>query len=161
MADDAAIRGDSIDVARSGGGDASPHTILLVDDEPAILESLEFTLGGDYRVLAATTAEGGLEILEREGERVSLIITDQVLASMSGVEFLERAIEINPRAIRMMLTGFADVGSLTRAINEGHIYRYISKPWEPDSRFPNNLPNWHASLPRCTSVVIFARKCAR
>ena len=132
MADDAAIPGDSIDAARSGGADASPHTILLVDDEPAILESLEFTLGGDYRVLTATTAEGGLEILEREGERVSLIITDQVLPSLSGVEFLERAIAIAPRAIRMMLTGYADIGSLARAVNEGRIYRYIAKPWEPD-----------------------------
>jgi response regulator RpfG family c-di-GMP phosphodiesterase len=106
-----------------------PHGILIVDDESAILESLEMTLGGEYRVFSAETGEAGLAILD--GEDIALIITDQVLASMSGVEFLERAIEINPRAIRMMLTGFADVGSLTRAINEGHIYRYISKPWDP------------------------------
>jgi two-component system response regulator HupR/HoxA len=107
-----------------------PHGILIVDDESAILESLEIALGGEYRVFSAETGEAGLGILESED--VALIITDQVLPSMSGVEFLERAIEINPRAIRMMLTGYADVGSLTRAINEGHIYRYISKPWEPD-----------------------------
>jgi two-component system response regulator HupR/HoxA len=111
-------------------GASGPHGILIVDDEPAILESLELTLGGDYRVLTVPSGEAGLEVLKQHD--VALIITDQVLPSMSGVEFLERAIEINPRAIRMMLTGYADIGSLVRAINEGRIYRYISKPWEPD-----------------------------
>jgi two-component system, NtrC family, response regulator HupR/HoxA len=109
---------------------AQPHGILVVDDETAILESLELTLGSDHQVFCADCGEVGLEILEREP--IALIISDQVLGSMSGVEFLERAIEINPVAIRMMLTGYADIGSLTRAINEGHIYRYIAKPWEPD-----------------------------
>jgi response regulator RpfG family c-di-GMP phosphodiesterase len=61
-----------------------------------------------------------------------LIITDQELPTMKGVEFLESAIGIAPRAIRMMLTGYADIGSLARAVNEGRIYRYITKPWEPD-----------------------------
>ncbi len=117
----------AIEAARGAG---APHGILIVDDEPAILESLELTLGDDYRVLTAASGEEGLEVLKREA--VALIITDQVLPSMSGVEFLERAIELNPRAIRMMLTGYADIGSLVRAINEGRIYRYISKPWEPD-----------------------------
>jgi two-component system response regulator HupR/HoxA len=106
------------------------HGILIVDDEPAILESLELTLGGDYVVHTAPSGEEGLAILE--AHPVALVISDQVLPSMSGVEFLERAIEINPRAIRMMLTGYADIGSLARAINSGRIYRYISKPWEPD-----------------------------
>ena len=115
--------------ARPDDGDA-PHGILIVDDEPAILESLELTLGADYRVLTAPTGEDGLEILRRE--EVALIISDQVLPTMSGVEFLEQAIELCPQAIRMMLTGYADIGSLARAINEGQIYRYISKPWEPD-----------------------------
>ncbi len=122
-----AIAEAAIEGARGSG---APHGILIVDDEPAILESLELTLGDDYRVLTAASGEEGLEVLKREA--VALIITDQVLPSMSGVEFLERAIELNPRAIRMMLTGYADIGSLVRAINEGRIYRYISKPWEPD-----------------------------
>jgi two-component system response regulator HupR/HoxA len=107
-----------------------PYGILIVDDEPAILESLELTLGSDYRVFTATRGEEGLEILERED--VALIISDQVLPSISGVEFLEKAIEQNPQAIRMLLTGYADIGSLVRGINEGRIYRYIQKPWEPD-----------------------------
>jgi two-component system response regulator HupR/HoxA len=117
----------AIEGARSG---AQPYGILIVDDEPAILESLELTLGGDYRVYTATSGDAGLEILDREP--IALIISDQVLPSMSGVEFLEKTIDRNPQAIRMMLTGYADIDTLARAINSGRIYRYISKPWEPD-----------------------------
>jgi CheY-like chemotaxis protein len=102
----------------------------VVDDETAIRESLELTLGDDYRVFTAASGEEGLAILERE--KIALIITDQELPTMKGVEFLESAIGIAPRAIRMMLTGYADIGSLARAVNEGRIYRYITKPWEPD-----------------------------
>ncbi|MDJ0846913.1 MAG: sigma-54 dependent transcriptional regulator [Myxococcota bacterium] len=121
--------GGGIEGARRTAGD-HPYTILIVDDEPAILESLELTLGADYRVLTASSGEEGLALLDRE--EVALIIADQVMPVMSGVEFLEKAIERNPHAIRMMLTGYADIGSLARAINAGRIYRYIAKPWEPD-----------------------------
>jgi len=119
----------AIEGARPEAG-AHSYGILVVDDEPAILESLELTLGSDYHVHVATRGETGLEILERE--EIALIIADQVLPSMSGVEFLEKTIDRNPQAIRMMLTGYADIGSLARAINEGRIYRFITKPWEPD-----------------------------
>ena len=119
----------AIQGARRSRGE-HPYGILIVDDEPAILESLELTLGSDYRVFTATRGEDGLGILERE--EIALIISDQVLPGLSGVEFLEKAIERNPGAIRMLLTGYADIGSLARGINEGRIYRYIQKPWEPD-----------------------------
>jgi two-component system response regulator HupR/HoxA len=126
--DDQGVGGAIEGARRQPGG--RPFGILVVDDEEGILESLELTLGPDYRVFTATSGEAGLEILERE--EIALIIADQVMPSMSGVEFLEKAIERNPRAIRMLLTGYSDIGSLTRAINEGRIYRYLSKPWEPD-----------------------------
>ena len=106
------------------------YGVLCVDDEDAILESLELTLGGEYRVFTATSGEQGLKILEHE--EIALIISDQVMPGMSGVEFFEKVIERNPRAIRMMLTGYADMPALIRAINDGRIYRYIPKPWEPD-----------------------------
>ena len=111
-------------------GASRPYGILVVDDEPAILESLELTLGTEYRVFTATTGEAGLEILQEED--VALVMVDQVMPGMTGVDFLGKAIEIEPRAVRMMLTGYADMSSLVRAINEGRIYRYIHKPWEPD-----------------------------
>jgi len=101
-----------------------------VDDEDAILESLELTLGTEYEIFTATSGEAGLEILDRE--QIALVISDQVMPGMSGVEFLETVIERNPRAIRMMLTGYSDMPALIRAINEGRIYKYLPKPWEPD-----------------------------
>jgi two-component system response regulator HupR/HoxA len=120
-----------IEGARPGqDGEQRRYGLLLVDDEVAILESLELTFADDYRVFTANTGEKALEILERED--VALILADQVMPGMSGVEFLERAIERNPRAIRMMLTGYADIGSIVRAINSGRIYRYVTKPWEPE-----------------------------
>jgi len=111
-------------------GDSHSYGILVVDDENAILESLELTLGSEYEIFTASSGERGLEILNQE--QIALVISDQVMPGMSGVEFLEKVIERNPRAIRMMLTGYADMPSLIRAINEGRIYRYIPKPWEPD-----------------------------
>ncbi len=110
--------------------DGQPYGILVVDDEEAILESLELTLAPEYRVFTASTGAEGLEILERE--EVALIIVDQVMPGMSGVEFLEQVSERRPRAIRMLLTGYSDMASLVRAINDGRIYRYLDKPWDPD-----------------------------
>jgi two-component system response regulator HupR/HoxA len=118
-----------IEAARPDPG-AHPYGVLLVDDEEAILESLELTLGDDYCVFTASDGAKGLEILERED--IALVIVDQVMPEMTGVEFLEKVIERKPNTIRMMLTGYADIGSLVRAINDGRIYRYIQKPWEPE-----------------------------
>jgi two-component system response regulator HupR/HoxA len=123
----AAERSDApIVPARAGG----PYAILIVDDEEGILESLELTLADEYRVFTARTGQEGLEVLEREP--IALVIADQVLPGMTGVEFLEKVIERNPTAIRMMLTGYADLASIVRAVNEGRIYRYVAKPWDPD-----------------------------
>jgi two-component system response regulator HupR/HoxA len=114
----------------AGGPGGAPYAILIVDDEEGILESLELTLGDDYRIFTARTAEEGLAVLDREP--IALVIADQVLPGLTGVEFLEKVIERNPTAIRMMLTGYADLASIVRAVNEGRIYRYIAKPWDPD-----------------------------
>ena len=111
-------------------GDAVRYGILLVDDEEAILESLELTLAPEYRVFTASRGEEGLAILEQE--EIALIIVDQVMPGMSGVDILEQVSERSPRTIRMLLTGYADMNSLVRAINDGRIYRYLPKPWEPD-----------------------------
>jgi len=118
-----------IEGARRRSG-SHPYGILIVDDEEAILESLEMTLSEDYQVFTATNGHDGMEILERE--EIALVIVDQVMPSMSGVELLEKVIECKPQTVRMMLTGYADIHSIVRAINDGRIYRYIQKPWEPD-----------------------------
>ena len=118
------------EIAAAQSASETPYGVLIVDDEEAILESLALTLGTEYRVYTATTGEEGLRILGLED--IALVIADQNMPGMSGVELLEKVIEQDPRTVRMMLTGYADVSSLARAINTGHVYRYITKPWEPD-----------------------------
>lgn len=121
----------SIEGARQGAGnDERPFQVLLVDDEVAILESLELTLSEDYTVFAVDNGREGLLILQEQ--EIDLVIVDQVMPEMSGVDFLEKVIEIRPACVRMMLTGYADIDMVVRAINDGRIYRYIQKPWEPD-----------------------------
>src|SRR4051812_6285164 len=109
---------------------ASRHTILVVDDEPDVVKSVKDLLRLDYRVLGATTATEGLRILR--GEDVHIIMTDQRMPEMTGVEFLGHARGNAPEAIRLLFTGYADIKAVIDAINQGSVYRYISKPWDPD-----------------------------
>jgi two-component system response regulator HupR/HoxA len=120
----------SVIQAASRESGARPYTILVVDDEVGVVESLEFLLSDDYRVFTALGGKDGLEILERE--EIDLVIVDERMPGMRGVEFLERAITVRPRAVRMLITAETDVNSIVRAINEGRIYRYIAKPWDND-----------------------------
>ena len=110
---------------RHSGGDS--YEILIVDDDAARLESLELALGTDYRVHSATRDSDGLEILERE--EIALILADEALPSMPGVEFLKRAREIRPLAIRMLMSRGAEFESLNRAVNEALVYCWVAKPW--------------------------------
>ena len=107
------------------------HTLLFVDDEQIILTALHrlFRREG-YQILLANSGKEGLELL---GENeVSLIISDQRMPEMIGAEFLARSQEISPHSIRIMLTGYSNIEAATQAINEGGIYRYITKPWDDD-----------------------------
>lgn len=103
--------------------------ILLVDDEPNILTSLKRLLRPmGLTVWTAENGTAGLEIFARE--KIDIVISDMRMPEMSGVQFLQRVRERNPEAIRILLTGYADVSSTIDAINKGEIYRYISKPWD-------------------------------
>ncbi len=103
-------------------------TILYVDDEPQNLVSFRAAFRREYRILTAESAEEGMEVLRSES--VQLIITDQRMPGMTGIEFLERVIPEFPDAIRMVLTGFSDVEAIISAINSGQVFRYITKPWD-------------------------------
>jgi response regulator RpfG family c-di-GMP phosphodiesterase len=108
---------------------ALPPTILLVDDEPSILSALRrlFRPQG-YRVL---TAGGGAEALElARAETVELIISDMRMPVMDGAQFLQQVRVLQPDAVRILLTGYADITSTIAAINGGEIHRYIAKPWD-------------------------------
>src|SRR5229473_3823696 len=106
------------------------HTLLVVDDEPDVVQSVQDLLRLDYRVLGATRAKEGLRIL-REQE-VHLVMTDQRMPEMTGVEFLGHVRGDHPEAIRVLFTGYADIKAVIDAINQGNVYRYITKPWDPD-----------------------------
>jgi signal transduction histidine kinase len=105
------------------------HTILCVDDETDNVDALERLLRKKYRVLKATSGSAGLDLLKTES--VSLIISDQRMPKMTGVQFLSKSMKHAPEAIRILLTGYTDVESVIDAINSGEIYKYVTKPWDP------------------------------
>ena len=105
--------------------------ILIVDDEEAILETMAFTFEDDYEVLTATTARKALAVLD-ESAPIAAVITDQRMPEMTGVEFLAMVCDRHPNTTRIILTGYADGDAMVRAINEGHVYAYVTKPWEPE-----------------------------
>jgi CheY-like chemotaxis protein len=105
--------------------------ILIVDDEEAILETMTFTFMDVYEVITATDAHRALDLID-EHAPISVVITDQRMPEMTGVELLEQIYQSHPDTVRIMLTGFADSEATIRAINEGHVYAYINKPWEPE-----------------------------
>jgi len=105
------------------------HALLIVDDDENILRALRRVFNRDgYRVLTATSGPEALELLKKDP--VSLIISDQRMPGMIGAEFLAQAKVLCPHAIRVMLTGHSDVEAATQAINEGEIFRYLTKPWD-------------------------------
>ena len=105
--------------------------ILIVDDEEAILETMTFTFMDLYEVLTTSDPTQALGIME-ENAPIAVVITDQRMPGMTGVELLREIYERYPETIRIILTGFADSEATIQAINDGHIYGYVNKPWEPD-----------------------------
>lgn len=105
--------------------------ILIVDDEEAILETMTFTFEDEYDVLTAPSAREALGLLDSMAP-IAAVITDQRMPEMTGVEFLATVCELHPSTTRIILTGYADGDAMVRAINEGHVYAYVTKPWEPE-----------------------------
>ena len=106
------------------------HTILVVDDEPDVVKSVQDLLRYDYKVLGATSAAEGLKILE--SNEVHVVMTDQRMPETTGVEFLTHIRGEHPDAIRLLFTGYADIRAVIEAINQGNVFRYLTKPWDPD-----------------------------
>lgn len=114
----------------SRGRPAKPK-MLVVDDEPDNLDLLYRTFRRDFQVLKAESGIMALEVLESEGE-VAVIISDQRMPEMKGTEFLSKTVPQFPNTVRIILTGFTDVEDLVEAINSGQVYKYITKPWDPN-----------------------------
>lgn len=114
-----------------------PPQILLVDDEPNVLRSLQrLFFDEEYELSSADSGEMALEILQ--SKEVDLIVADCRMPGMSGIEFFQRVRNLQSDAIRIILSGFADINVLTDAINQGHIYKFIFKPWN-DQDFKNTV----------------------
>lgn len=107
----------------------SAHAILVVDDEPASRRALQRALAGAGEVIAVA---GGAEALECLAARtVAVLVVDQRMPHMLGTEVLARCSVSHPEVVRVLLTGYTDVDTLLAAINAGHVYAYLTKPWEP------------------------------
>lgn len=103
--------------------------ILFVDDETHILSSLRrLVIDEDLEVYTASSGKDGLEIL-KEQPHIGLIVSDQRMPEMNGAQFLEKARDLAPEALRIILTGYADINATIDAINKGGAHRYLSKPW--------------------------------
>ena len=104
------------------------YKILIVDDEPANLRTLARLFRDDCEVLTAASGDEALALLGQHD--VALLITDQRMPGMTGIELLKKTVPLRPRMVRIILTGYTDVDALVEAINCGQVYRYVAKPWD-------------------------------
>ena len=108
--------------------DAKPKpAILLLDDEERILNALKAIFRFKYQVYTATEGAQALDLLRRH--RIHVVVSDQRMPTMTGVEFLRQAREIAPSTVRILLTGFSDLSAIIDSVNDGEVYRFINKPW--------------------------------
>jgi response regulator RpfG family c-di-GMP phosphodiesterase len=133
---------------------ADPPVVLFVDDEVSILSALRrlFRPQG-YRVLLAESAKAGLAMLETEP--VDLVVSDMRMPEMDGAALLEQVHQRWPTVGRILLTGYADIGSTVAAINRGQIHRYIAKPWDDRElvmcvQDAWNAAGWRRKTARCS-----------
>ncbi len=106
------------------------HTLLIVDDEPDVCDSVHDLLRREFRVLKAHSGQEGFRMMQEE--EIHIIMTDQRMPQVTGVELLTKVKARNPRAVRMLFTGYADLESIIAAINQGHVYHFLKKPWQPE-----------------------------
>lgn len=106
------------------------HTLLVVDDEPDVCDSVHDLLRREFHVLKAKSAAEGCKLLQEN--EVHIIMTDQRMPQITGVEFLSKIRTRHPQAIRMLFTGYANLDSIVAAVNQGHIFQFLKKPWRPE-----------------------------
>jgi len=106
------------------------HCLLVVDDEPDVCDSVHDLLRLEFEVLKARSADEGYRLMQEN--EVHIIMTDQRMPKVSGVELLTNVRARYPHAVRILFTGYADVEAVIAAINQGRIFRFLSKPWQPE-----------------------------
>ena len=116
--------------ATTAASTSRKRPILVVDDEPEMLYSLKNLLRREFEVYTASSGEEGIKILQEH--EIHLVMTDQRMPEMTGVELLHRMKTDYPKAMRLIFTGYADIKTVIDAINQGNVYRYVTKPWDPE-----------------------------
>ena len=106
------------------------YKIMIVDDEPVNLRTLERLFRQNYHVVTAQSGAEALTLLDQHD--VALLISDQRMPQMTGIELMKRTVALRPQMVRILLTGYTDVSALVEAINCGLVYRYVTKPWNND-----------------------------
>jgi DNA-binding NtrC family response regulator len=109
---------------------ATKHCLLVVDDEADVCDSVHDLLRREFKVLKARSAPEGARLMQEH--EVHIVMTDQRMPDITGVQLLTKVRARHPQAVRILFTGFADVEAIIAAINQGHIFRFIKKPWQPE-----------------------------
>jgi len=130
--------------------DYRKSAILYVDDEEMALKYFTRAFGKRFRILSAANAEEGYRLLEQHRNEIGLLMTDQRMPGEKGVQFLERARQLHPRAIRILTTAYSDLDVAIEAVNSGAIYKYVTKPWD--------IPQLEVTLQRALEFFIVQRE---
>lgn len=106
------------------------HNLLIIDDEPEIVKALTRQFRRKYNVFSTTNAEEGFDIMEKKN--IQVVLSDQRMPGLTGVDFFARIKTKYPDALKLILTGYSDIEAVIGAINDGQVFRYVTKPWNPD-----------------------------
>ncbi len=130
--------------------DYEKFAILYVDDEEMSLKYFTRAFRNKFRVLSAANAQDGYHLLEQNREEIALVMTDQRMPGEKGVQFLDRARRLHPKAIRILTTAYSDLEVAIEAVNSGAIYKYVTKPWD--------IPHLEMTLKRALEFFIVQRE---
>lgn len=108
----------------------NPINVLYIDDELNNLNSFKASFRRIFNVFTAESAEEGKKILETE--QIHVILSDQRMPKMTGIDFFQSILETHPDPIRILITGYTDINAVIDAINVGQVYKYLSKPWNEE-----------------------------
>jgi len=112
--------------------DYKKFAVLYVDDEEKALVAFERAFSDSFRIYTATSAQGGWKLIQEHGDDIGILMTDQRMPGEKGVWLLEQARRLRPRILRILVTAFTDMDAAIEAVNSGSIYKYVSKPWDPE-----------------------------
>ncbi len=134
--------------------------VLYVDDEKLSLKYFQEIVSEEFDVVTAPSAEEGWAAVEQDPEGVAIVISDQRLGGMQGTDFLTRLRDKHPAITRILATAYSDIATAVAAINDGAIYQYINKPWDPNSLLPTLRTAMEAFLLRAERQQLLTEKAA-